>query len=186
MMGKIIFVMIVVGLVMSGLFYAFRAKWYLKNKKWQPDNNLVSTLTKCGDSALQSGDVPVAALLLYDDQVIGQGYNTVLRNNDAGGHAELNALTDAMRRVGYDSFMRLPRTRLRLVATWEPCAMCKGGIATYGISRVVVMHPKPMSGQLTEWKKEMSYEWNKRQAAVDTLQEYLFRKHPLYRSQIRQ
>lgn len=64
------------------------------------DSTSVSLLTALGDSALAHRDVPVAAILLYNDSIIGVGYNTVIAEGNAGGHAEINALSVALKRLG--------------------------------------------------------------------------------------
>ena len=149
----------------------------------QPDAHIITTLARLGDSALNTGDIPVAAILLYNNDVLGAGYNTVKRNRLAGGHAEINALTDAMSKTGVDSFMRLDREHLTLITTWEPCPMCKGSIIEYNIRHVIVLKTKTMSYWLKQWEKSLKYEWNKQAAITDTLQLRLFEKHPLYDQQ---
>jgi tRNA(adenine34) deaminase len=83
--------------------------------------------------ALQSGDVPVGAVVLDSDgNTIGRGFNTRERDADPTGHAEINALREAAQTLG--------NSRLdgcTIVVTLEPCVMCAGAIAQSGVSRVV-------------------------------------------------
>ena len=163
--------------------FILQHEWYLKNPRWKADENVTKQLGILGDSALLSLDVPVAAVLMYKEQIIGRGYNTVRRDNAAGGHAEINAISDAIKPIGLDSFMRMDRDKLVLITTWEPCYMCQGAIVEYNIRHVTALKTKSVRYWFNEWKKQEQYEWNKRAATSDTLQEALFKKHPAYNLQ---
>lgn len=158
-------------------------KWYLKNGQWKPDSAVSAKLSQLGDSALNTLDVPVAAVLVYNNVIIGEGWNTVRRNSMAGGHAEINAISDAMRKTGVDSFMKLDREHLTLITTLEPCSMCEGAIVEYNIRHVIIMKSKSMYHWFKQWKKLARYEWNKQVATTDSLQDALFKKHPDYNEQ---
>jgi len=133
-----------------------------------------------GDSALASKDVPVAALLLYGGHVLGAGYNTVVRDGNAGGHAEINAISSALRALGEEHFRHLDRDSLRFVTTFEPCAMCRGAIVGYNIRKVEILKLKSVFDLLQEDLKILRYYWKR--IAVDgaALQDTLFRRHPDY------
>ena len=163
--------------------FCFQSKWYIKNASWHPGKAVVAQLNGLGDSALQSSDIPVAALLQYKDEIMGAGYNTVRKGNAAGGHAEINAISAAMGKVGLDSFMKLDREKLTLVTTWEPCAMCRGAIVEYRINHVIVVKTKPLSFRWNDFKSTCLFEWKKQVSDIDSVQEDLFKKHPLYKYQ---
>jgi len=93
------------------------------------DNEIIELASK----ALESKDVPVGAILLYSNSIIGSGYNTVRRDTNISGHAEINAINDAIKKIGMDQFKKLDRDKLILVSTFEPCEMCKGTILHYEI-----------------------------------------------------
>jgi tRNA(adenine34) deaminase len=84
-------------------------------------------------SAINTGDVPVGALVINKDGVIiGKGSNEREANNDPTAHAEIIAIRNAA--------SRLQNSRLdgcTLIVTLEPCAMCAGAIAQSRISHVV-------------------------------------------------
>ena len=84
-------------------------------------------------SAINTGDVPVGALVINKDGVIiGKGSNEREVNNDPTAHAEIIAIRNAA--------SRLQNSRLdgcTLIVTLEPCAMCAGAIAQSRISHVV-------------------------------------------------
>jgi tRNA(Arg) A34 adenosine deaminase TadA len=140
----------------------------------------ISVLTALGDSAIQTLDVPVAALVLYDNKVIGTGYNTVSRTHNIGGHAEINAISDAINKLGVQQFNSLDRKQVYLITTFEPCKMCEGAIVENYIKNVIVIKGKPLSHWYKNWKIRLQYQWNKQRADNDTLQDYLFSRHPGY------
>lgn len=86
-------------------------------------------------------EVPVGALLVRDETVIGAGFNTMIRDSDPSAHAEMNALRAAARSEGN---YRLPGTTLYV--TLEPCSMCAGAIVLARIQRVVFGASDPRTG----------------------------------------
>jgi len=84
--------------------------------------------SKAGDA----GEVPVGAVVVLDDEIIGTGNNNTISNHDPSGHAEIVALRAAANAQGNH---RLPGATLYV--TLEPCAMCMGAISQARISRVV-------------------------------------------------
>ena len=91
--------------------------------------------------ALELDEVPVGALLVKDNKIIGNGYNQTIRTCDPSAHAEMLAIRDASSRQGN---YRLPHTTLYV--TLEPCAMCAGAIVQARISTVVFGAIDPKSG----------------------------------------
>ena len=82
--------------------------------------------------AAERNEVPVGAVVVFDDEVIGEGYNQPLGTHDPTAHAEIVALRDAARRLGN---YRLVGTTLYV--TLEPCLMCAGAIIQARVERVV-------------------------------------------------
>jgi tRNA(adenine34) deaminase len=82
--------------------------------------------------ALDSEDVPVGALVVYGDRVIGRGYNQREKLQDPTAHAEMLALTAAAEYIGH---WRLEDCTLYV--TLEPCAMCAGALVLARVSRLV-------------------------------------------------
>ena len=125
--------------------------------------------------ALPSGDVPVGSLVLYGDSVIGKGFNTVLAEGNAGGHAEINALSDAMRVVGVARFNAFSRDSLVLVSTYEPCFMCKGALMEARVKHVFFLKPKPFFYRLREDARLLLYTLRMQRREPAELQDSLFR-----------
>ena len=91
--------------------------------------------------AASRGEVPVGALVVRDDVVLGRGGNAPISHADPTAHAEIAALRDAARAAGN---YRLPGCDL--FVTLEPCAMCAGAIFHARIARVVYGARDPKSG----------------------------------------
>jgi tRNA(adenine34) deaminase len=82
--------------------------------------------------AALSGEVPVGAVLVFNEEVIGEGWNKPIVNQDPTAHAEILALrAGALHLHNY----RLGKTTL--YATLEPCAMCMGAVFNARVPRVV-------------------------------------------------
>ncbi len=91
--------------------------------------------------AADAGEVPVGAVIVRDEEIIGEGWNRPIGAHDASAHAEIQALRDAGRRVGN---YRLPGATLYV--TLEPCVMCAGAIIHARIERVVYAAADPKAG----------------------------------------
>ena len=87
------------------------------------------------------GEVPVGAVLVLDDRVIGEGWNRNITLNDPSAHAEILALRDAGGEVGN---YRFPGSTL--YATLEPCAMCAMALVHARVGRVVYAAADPKTG----------------------------------------
>lgn len=133
-----------------------------------------------GMAAIATGDVPIGAILLFGDSVIGRGRNTQRANGDAAGHAEVNAVSDAIRRMGHGAFNGLDRDRLLLVSTFEPCAMCRGMMEEHRIERMAFLKPKSLWSRLKSDAWRSRAEWGRRSIDKEGIQDSLFRAHPDY------
>lgn len=85
-----------------------------------------------GRYAATLGEIPVGAVIVKDDQIVGRGYNRRETDRDATGHAELMAIRDACRSL---NTWRL--SGCTLFVTLEPCPMCTGAILQSRVSTVV-------------------------------------------------
>jgi tRNA(adenine34) deaminase len=92
-------------------------------------------------TAEEQGEVPVGAVLVADGEVVGQGANAPISQNDPTAHAEIIAMREAAVRAGN---YRLPDTTLYV--TLEPCSMCAGAIVHARVARLVFACEDPRSG----------------------------------------
>ena len=93
------------------------------------------------ERAQADGEVPVGAVMVKDDECIGEGWNQPISTRDPSAHAEITALRAA---AGRTENYRLPGTTLYV--TLEPCAMCAGAIILARVSRLVYAAADPRSG----------------------------------------
>ncbi len=73
--------------------------------------------------ALELGEVPIGAIVVYENQIIAKAYNMVETLNDVTAHAEMLALTSASDYLGGKYL-----NKCRLYVTLEPCPMCAGAL----------------------------------------------------------
>ena len=89
--------------------------------------------------AAEQGEIPVGAVIVSQNQVIGRGYNAPISLNDPTAHAEIIALREACQNL---QNYRLPEDAI-LYVTLEPCTMCVGALVHSRISRVVLVQLSP-------------------------------------------
>lgn len=82
--------------------------------------------------AQAEGEVPVGAILVLDNQVIGEGWNRSIGDNDPTAHAEIMAL-----RQGGQVVQNYRLIDATLYVTLEPCVMCAGAMVHSRIRRLV-------------------------------------------------
>lgn len=137
-------------------------------------------LKKLAGEALKSKDVPIGAILVYNDRIIGKGFNTVIRDGNVAGHAEINAINDAITRIGLEEFQELDRSELIVISTYEPCEMCKGTFDHYRIRKILFLKEKSWTERIKSLFTSLRSSINKRQSEGETLQDSLFNLHPDY------
>lgn len=125
--------------------------------------------------AAEEGEIPVGAIVVCQQRVIGKGYNQTERFQDVTAHAEMIAMTAAAQYLGGKYL-----TDCTLYVTLEPCVMCSGALYWSQIGRVVygaaddkrgfsrvaspLLHPKTklLAGVLAEPCKELLLDFFKR------------------------
>ncbi len=93
--------------------------------------------------AAEVDEVPIGCIIVHDPtgEIIGRGFNRRENDDDPSAHAEIVAMREAARRLGY---WRL--VDCTLVVTLEPCPMCAGAIVNARIDRVVYGCRDPKAG----------------------------------------
>ena len=95
----------------------------------------------CATRAEATGEVPVGAVLVADEQLISEGCNQLINTHDASAHAEIMTLRAAGETL---KNYRLPGTTLYV--TLEPCTMCAGAMLHARVSRLVFGAYDPKTG----------------------------------------
>jgi tRNA(adenine34) deaminase len=96
------------------------------------------------ERALSKREVPIGAVVVAGDRIIGRGHNLVETLMDATAHAEMQAITAAMSTLGGKYL-----SDCTLYVTVEPCVMCGGALAWSQIGRVVYGAADPKRGYST-------------------------------------
>jgi tRNA(adenine34) deaminase len=91
--------------------------------------------------AEMQGEVPVGAVIVRADEILGEGWNQTISLSDPSAHAEILALRSAGRQAGN---YRLPGCTLYV--TLEPCCMCAGALIHARMARVVYGAADPKTG----------------------------------------
>ena len=92
-------------------------------------------------AAEAAGEVPIGAVVVHKNEIIGRGQNRVLRDSDPTAHAEIVALREAgLAQKNY----RLEDCALYV--TLEPCAMCAGAILHARVRRLIYAAADPKAG----------------------------------------
>lgn len=81
--------------------------------------------------AAENGEVPVGAVVVKDDEIVGRGYNRREGDKNALAHAEMIAIDEACRTLGGWRLWQCD-----LYVTLEPCPMCAGAIINSRIRKV--------------------------------------------------
>ena len=88
-----------------------------------------------------AGEVPIGAVVVLGERVVGEGRNQPIEARDPTAHAEIVALRSAAAATGN---YRLPGAALYV--TVEPCLMCVGALVNARVARLVYGAPEPKSG----------------------------------------
>lgn len=107
----------------------------------QIDEKFMRQALNEAERAFKEQEVPIGAVVVTGDRIIGRGHNLVETLQDATAHAEMQALTAAASTLGGKY---LPECTLYV--TVEPCVMCAGAIAWSQVGRVVWGADDPKRG----------------------------------------
>lgn len=109
----------------------------------QQDIIFMQEAIKLAQYAEKKGEVPVGAILVLNNQIIGSGWNCPISSCDSTAHAEIISLREAAQKI---QNYRLVETVMYV--TLEPCAMCAGALIHARIKRLVFGASDPKSGAI--------------------------------------
>jgi creatinine deaminase len=106
----------------------------------QADRDMMALALAQARLSLESGGVPVGAVLAAGGQVVAAGHNERVQRGDPVAHGEIACLRNAGRQASYAG--------MTLYTTLSPCQMCSGAILLFQIPRVVVGEAQTFEGDL--------------------------------------
>ncbi len=105
------------------------------------DSYFMREALKEAQKAFDADEIPIGAIVVCNNRVIGKGHNLTERLNDVTAHAEMQAITAAANTLGSKYL-----TNCTLYVTLEPCVMCAGALYWSQIDRVVYGAPDTKRG----------------------------------------
>lgn len=105
------------------------------------DEKYMKEAIRQAKKAYALGEVPIGCVIVYQDKIIGRGYNRRNTDKNTLSHAEITAINKASKRIGD---WRLEDCTLYV--TLEPCQMCSGAIVQARITRVIMGAMNPKAG----------------------------------------
>ena len=93
---------------------------------------------KLADKSYKLNKVPVGAIVIYKDKIIGKGYNTRQKKHNVCGHAEINAIMQAEKKL---KDWRLDECEI--ISTLQPCELCSKVIEESRIKKVYYLLEQP-------------------------------------------
>ena len=107
------------------------------------DSSFMSLAIQEAEKAFASNEVPVGAIIVQEDKIIGKGRNRVIANQNVTSHAEIEAIIDASKKV---QNYRLNKSIIYV--SLEPCHMCVKAIIDARIDEIVFAAPEPKTGSI--------------------------------------
>jgi tRNA(adenine34) deaminase len=101
----------------------------------------MSKALELANIARENEDVPVGAVIVQNGEIIGSGYNMVEKLKNPLAHAEILAINDAVKNIGYKHLFDT-----QIYVTLEPCSHCGGGIVLARIPEIFIGAKDPKSG----------------------------------------
>lgn len=144
------------------------------------DEDWMAHSLKLAEHASEVGEVPVGAVLVYREELLGSGFNQSIKQHDPTAHAEVIALRDAALKL--KNYRLLETT---LYVTLEPCLMCVGALLHARIARLVFGAYDPKAGAVSSviqsldvsaWNHRILYTGGLRANACGRLLSEFFRK----------
>ena len=98
----------------------------------KPDEEWMQHAFQLAKKSEEHNEVPVGAIVVYRNEIIGEGWNHPISSNNPTAHAEIMALKKAGKKIG--NYRLLDST---MYVTLEPCVMCAGAMVHARIAKLV-------------------------------------------------
>lgn len=118
------------------------------------DSHWMARCLELAQQASEVGEVPVGAVVVRDNLIIGEAFNQPIRTADPSAHAEILALRAAAKS---ENNYRLPGATLYV--SLEPCSMCAGALVHARIARLVYGAPEPRAGAIQSQSRLLDAEY---------------------------
>ena len=105
------------------------------------DEHYMERAFELAQQAKEQDEVPVGAVIVYENKIIGEGFNQPISSNDPTAHAEIVAFRQAGQTLNN---YRLPDATMYV--TLEPCAMCAGAIVHARLAKLIYAADDPKTG----------------------------------------
>jgi len=109
--------------------------------KMRPEEKYMRAAIREAKKAWALGEVPIGCVIVYEDKIIGRGYNRRMVDKNVLAHAEITAIRKACRKMGD---WRLEGCAMYV--TLEPCPMCAGAIVQARIPEIFIGSMNPKAG----------------------------------------
>lgn len=113
----------------------------ITNDMKKDDNYFLNAAFEEARKSYAEGGIPIGSVLVYENEIIGRGYNKRVQKGSAILHGEMDALENAGRQPA------AIYKKCTIYTTLSPCSMCSGVILLYGIPRVVIGENKTFMGE---------------------------------------
>ena len=107
------------------------------------DNLFMERAIELARESFNEGEVPVGAVIVKDEKIIGEGKNKVISDNDVTSHAEINAIREASKNI---KNYRL--NECSMYVTLEPCHMCAKAAVDARLSCIIFAALEPKTGSI--------------------------------------
>ena len=115
----------------------------------------INEILNLADQAFKEKEIPIGAIVVLNDEIIGRGYNKRVQTNDVTSHAEVNAIREASKNVGsYDL------SGCEIYTTCYPCPMCLSAIIWANIKKVYYGNTKEDAASIG-FRDDMIYDYIK-------------------------
>jgi cytosine/creatinine deaminase len=104
------------------------------------NNNFMQDAYEQAHKSYMEGGLPIGAVMVENNQIIGKGHNRRVQHGDPIAHGEMECFRHVGRRANYHN--------VTLFTTLSPCMMCAGTIVQFGIPRVVIGENKSFAGNI--------------------------------------